>query len=141
MGFQPGGERYSKSTPPCLSRSKSCSSTSVKSQVPPCLCFRLNLSKELVGVWFLQGRGPGRGQPEGVGCWCWGPDAPFLKKEWVGLSWWLSGKEPTRRCRRHRFDPWSGKIPHAVEQLSPRATTTETVLESPGTTASEAHTP
>ena len=26
------------------------------------------------------------------------------------------------------FDPWSGKIPHAVEQLSPCATTTEPVL-------------
>ena len=77
----------------------------------------------------------------GVGCGSGGPDAPFLKKEWVGLPWWLSGKEPTCRCRRHRFDPWSGKIPHAVEQLSPRATITETVLESPGTTASEAHTP
>ena len=26
------------------------------------------------------------------------------------------------------FDPWSGKIPHAMEQLSPCATTTEPVL-------------
>ena len=25
----------------------------------------------------------------------------------------------------HRFNPWSGKIPHAMEQLSPCATTTE----------------
>ena len=25
----------------------------------------------------------------------------------------------------HRFELWSGKIPHATEQLSPRATTTE----------------
>ena len=23
-------------------------------------------------------------------------------------------------CRRHEFDPWSGKIPHAPEQLKPR---------------------
>ncbi|XP_073657573.1 serologically defined colon cancer antigen 8 isoform X3 [Tursiops truncatus] len=30
--------------------------------------------------------------------------------------------------RRHGFDPWSGKIPHAVEQLSPCATTTEPAL-------------
>ena len=22
-----------------------------------------------------------------------------------GLPWWLSGKEPTCQCRRHRFDP------------------------------------
>ena len=24
---------------------------------------------------------------------------------------WLSSKEPTCQCRRHRFDPWVGKIP------------------------------
>ena len=29
---------------------------------------------------------------------------------------------------RHGFEPWSGKIPHAAEQLSPCATTTEPVL-------------
>ena len=34
-----------------------------------------------------------------------------------GLPWWLSGKESTCQCRRHRFNPWSGKIPHAVGQL------------------------
>ena len=28
----------------------------------------------------------------------------------------------------HGFDPWSGKIPHAAEQLSPCATATEPVL-------------
>ena len=31
-----------------------------------------------------------------------------------GLPRWLSGKEPTCQCRRHRrpeFDPWVGKIP------------------------------
>ena len=28
----------------------------------------------------------------------------------------------------HRFEPWSGKIPHAMEQLSPCTTTTEPVL-------------
>ena len=28
-----------------------------------------------------------------------------------------SGKESPCRCRRHRFDPWPGKIPHAAEQL------------------------
>ena len=26
------------------------------------------------------------------------------------------------------FEPWSGKIPHATEQLSPSATTTEPAL-------------
>src|SRR5574340_1093436 len=29
----------------------------------------------------------------------------------VGLPWWLSGKESACQCRRHRFDPCSGKIP------------------------------
>ena len=29
------------------------------------------------------------------------------------------------QCRRHRFKPWSRKIPHASGQLSPCATTTE----------------
>ena len=61
--------------------------------------------------------------------------APFLLRLWeqgkyheeinAGLFWWLSGKESTSHCRRHRFDPWSGKIPHAVEQISPCAPTTE----------------
>ena len=45
-----------------------------------------------------------------------------------GLSWWLSGKESTCSCSRQGFDPWSGKIPHASEPLSPCSTTTEAVL-------------
>ena len=36
-----------------------------------------------------------------------------------GLPWWLSGKESACQCRRYGFDPWSGKIPHATEQLNP----------------------
>ena len=28
-----------------------------------------------------------------------------------GLSRWLSGKEPACQFKRHRFNPWSGKIP------------------------------
>ena len=44
-----------------------------------------------------------------------------------GLPWWLSSKETTCQCRRHRFDSWSRKIPYAMEQLSPCATTTEPV--------------
>ena len=35
-----------------------------------------------------------------------------------GLPWWLSGEESACQCRRHRFESWSGKIPHATEQLS-----------------------
>ena len=29
----------------------------------------------------------------------------------IGLPWWLSGKESTFQCRRHKFNPWSRKIP------------------------------
>ena len=28
-----------------------------------------------------------------------------------GLPWWLSNKESTCQCRRHRFDPRAGEIP------------------------------
>ena len=37
-------------------------------------------------------------------------------------------KNPPANARGHRFEPWSGKIAHAAEQLSPCATTTEPVL-------------
>ena len=47
------------------------------------------------------------------------------KEKAIGLSWWLSGKESTCQCRRHGFDSWSGKIPHALGQLSLCATATE----------------
>ena len=43
----------------------------------------------------------------------------------IGLPWWRSGWESACWCRRHGFEPWSGKIPHAAEQLGPWATTTE----------------
>ena len=39
------------------------------------------------------------------------------------------------------IDPWSRKISHAVKQLSTWTTTTEPVLQSPGTAATEAHVP
>ena len=45
---------------------------------------------------------------------------PFL-----GLPWWRSGWESACQCRGHGFKPWSGKIPHAAEQLGLWATTTE----------------
>ena len=32
------------------------------------------------------------------------------------------------QCKRHRFDPWSGRISHATEQLSPCAITTKSIL-------------
>ena len=39
--------------------------------------------------------------------------------------------------RRYRFNPWSGKIPHASERLNPCATATEPELESPRTATPE----
>ena len=41
----------------------------------------------------------------------------------LGLSRWLSGKESTCQYGRHRFDPWSRKIPRAMEQISLGAAT------------------
>ena len=49
----------------------------------------------------------------------------FHQKDSRGLPWWRSGWESACQCRGHGFEPWSGKIPHAAEQLSPWATTTE----------------
>ena len=51
-----------------------------------------------------------------------------------GLPWWLSGKESACQCGRHGFNPWSRKIPHAMEQLSLWAPTTEPALQSSGAT-------
>ena len=52
--------------------------------------------------------------------------------------WWYSGYKSAYRCRGLRFNPGSGKIPHAVEQLNPCATTIEPTLQSLCFTAREA---
>ena len=39
----------------------------------------------------------------------------------------LTGQESMCQCRRHRFDPWSRKIPRAVEHLTLCTPTTESV--------------
>lgn len=52
--------------------------------------------------------------------------------------WWYSGYKSAYRRRGLRFDPGSGKIPHAVEQLNPCATTIEPALQSLCFTAREA---
>ena len=53
------------------------------------------------------------------------PVSTYVKKILQGLPWWHSGLESACQCRGHGFEPWSGKIPHAAEQLSPCTTTTE----------------
>ena len=49
----------------------------------------------------------------------------IIQKDTCGLPWWRSGWESACQCRGHGFEPWSGKIPHAAEQIGPWATTTE----------------
>ena len=46
-------------------------------------------------------------------------------KDNLALPWWLSCKESACQCRRHRFNPWSQKNPHALKQLSSHTTTSE----------------
>ena len=40
-------------------------------------------------------------------------------------------KNLSAECRGHGFEPWSGNIPHAVEQLSLCATTTRATTTEP----------
>ena len=47
------------------------------------------------------------------------------QKKAGGLPWRRSGWESACRCRGHGFELWSGKIPHAAEQLGPWATAAE----------------
>ena len=63
-----------------------------------------------------------------------GYEMAICRKGIWGLPWWLSGKESACQCRRHRFNPWSRKISHVTEQLSPL----RAVLQSPGTSSREA---
>ena len=49
----------------------------------------------------------------------------YLKKECTGLPWWRSGWESACQCGGRGFGPWSGRIPHATERLSPWATIAE----------------
>ena len=48
-----------------------------------------------------------------------------IKNDGVGLPWWRSGWESACQCRGHGVEPWSGRIPRAVEQLGPWATIAE----------------
>ena len=48
-----------------------------------------------------------------------GPGVFKSKMELIGLPWCSSGKESACQCKKHRFNPWSGRIPYTVEHLSP----------------------
>ena len=54
-----------------------------------------------------------------------------VKTHGLGLPWWRGGWESACQCRGHGFEPWSGKIPHAAEQLGPWDTTTESARLEP----------
>ena len=63
-------------------------------------------------------RHPGGTKP--VFCWK-SYTTCLLEKEGCFLSRWLSGKEsacPCRRHKRHKFDPWVGKIPLEKEMAT-----------------------
>ena len=71
-------------------------------------------------------------------CLCieWGIEFHHCQVAWLehpplGLPWWRSGWESACQCRGHRFEPWTGRIPHAAEQLGPWATITEPALLEP----------
>ena len=55
--------------------------------------------------------------------WCFSPKIPFLISVKIpfiqGFPGGLVVKKSACQCRRHGFDPWSGRILHVVEQLSP----------------------
>ena len=55
--------------------------------------------------------------------WPWAAGRHQCCSEWPLQG--LSGKEFACQCRRHGFNPWSGKIPHDMEQLHQCATTTK----------------
>ena len=52
----------------------------------------------------------------------------MLKKSSVGTSLVAQWIRICLPLQGHGFDTWSGKIPCALEQLSPRTTTTEPAL-------------
>ena len=49
----------------------------------------------------------------------------FLKTNGGGFPGGAVVENLPANARGHGFEPWSGKIPHAAEQLGPWATTTE----------------
>ena len=69
------------------------------------------------------------------------PGGPVVKNPPAGLPWQLGGKKSICQCRRHGFDPWFGKTPHAVGTLSNCTSTTESVFQSPHVPTAEGHTP
>ena len=60
--------------------------------------------------------------------WTWEKNSVVIEVQEIwGLPWWRSGWESACQCRGHGFESWSGKIPHAADQLGLWATTAEPV--------------
>ena len=59
----------------------------------------------------------------------------------MGLAWWSSGWESACQCWGCGFDPWSGKISHAMGQLNLCTTAIDPEPKSPYSTTTEALTP
>ena len=57
--------------------------------------------------------------------WCSKMLTCLIRTHIGGLHWWRSGWESACQCRGHGFEPWSGKIPRATEQLRLCATTAD----------------
>ena len=63
--------------------------------------------------------------------------------EWINKMWcrdFPGGpvvKNSAANVGDHGFDPWSGKLPHAMGRLSPCATATEPMLRNKGNHRSE----
>ena len=73
--------------------------------------------------------GEGKAMNQGDGCKGGEKDMQALQhnnnnNNTLGLTRWYSGEESACKFRGYEFDPWSEKIPYAVEQLSLCATTT-----------------
>ena len=64
-----------------------------------------------------------------------------LSRVFSNTVWWLSGKESASQWGRHRFNPWSRRIPYAMEQPSQCTTAIEPRLESLGYETTDAHQP
>ena len=93
---------------------------------------------QLNGHEFEQALGDGEGQGRLVCCSSWGHEESDMS-EWLNSSnWWCSGKGSMYQYRGPGFDPWSRKIPHAMEQLSQITATFEPVLQSSGAATTEA---
>ena len=97
-----------------------------------CSCEESDMTVRLHFHFSLSCIGEGNGNPLQCSCQenprdggAWWATIYGVAQSQNRLSSSSSGKESTCQNRGHEFDPWSWKIPRAMEQQSPCATTTE----------------